>query len=123
MTVIGLVVSIVLLTLGYRPKKFGWTYYFEVGENWGGVELGLVFVCCKNASMHTKMHEFGHTIQNCYFGPLMPFIVSIPSAARYWYREWQRHKGIKDLPPYDSIWFEGQATTIGIDYYNKYFLS
>ena len=121
MTLIGLVVSAVLLLLGYKPKRYGWTYYFEVGENWGGVELGLCFVCNKGASSRTKAHEFGHSIQNCYFGPLMPFIVSIPSAVRYWYREWQMHRGKTDLPPYDSIWFEGQATSIGVTYGDLYF--
>ena len=28
-------------------------------------------------------HEFGHTFQNCLFGPLFPLIVAIPSAIRY----------------------------------------
>ena len=58
-------------------------------------------------------HESGHGIQNLLFGPLMPFVVSIPSAIRYWYREYlMKVKKIKcwNLPDYDSIWFEGTAT-------------
>ena len=45
----------------------------------------------------------------------MPFIVCIPSAIRYWYRNIKVSFG-KDLQPYDSIWFEGQATTLGLKY-------
>ena len=43
----------------------------------------------------------------------MPFVICIPSAARYWYREYLWHfnkEKYRKLPPYDSIWFEGQAT-------------
>ena len=86
MTTVGAVTASVLLILGYKPKNFGPTIYFEVGENWGGVELGGFFICSKDASIATKLHECGHSIQNLMFGPLMPFIVSIPSAIRYWLR-------------------------------------
>lgn len=49
----------------------------------------------------------------------MPFVISIPSAIRYWYREilsrvdFQKYK---QLPDYDAIWFEGQATRWGSDF-------
>lgn len=33
---------------------------------------------------HTRCHETGHLLQQAIFGPFMPFIVSFPSAARYW---------------------------------------
>ena len=118
MTLIGCIVALVLVIAGYKPKRFGWCWYFEVGENWGGLELGAFFLVCKNAGIHVKYHEHGHAIQNCWFGFLMPFIVCIPSAARYWYREYLHSmKGVKysDMPLYDSIWFEGQATRIGYD--------
>lgn len=114
MTLIGCVVALCLILTGHKAKRWGYCWYFEVGENWGGVELGVFFVANKYPSEHTKSHEFGHGIQNCYYGFLMPFIVCIPSAIRYWYREIvQRTNPNKTLPPYDSIWFEGQATKLG----------
>lgn len=61
-------------------------------------------------------HEAGHGLQNIMFGPLMPFIVSIPSVIRFWYREYAARNG-KVLLPYDSIWFEGMATNLGKKYY------
>lgn len=87
MTLIGLVVSLVLLIAGYKPKKHGWCYYFEVGVGWGGLELGVIFLTSETTSKRTRNHEHGHALQNCIWGPLFPFVVSIPSAIRYWLRE------------------------------------
>ena len=92
MTTIGAIVALVLLILGYRPKKWNYCYYFEVGENWGGIELGMFFITDKSSSIRTKNHEHGHGIQNCYLGVSMPFVVCIPSAARYWLREFKTQK-------------------------------
>ena len=92
MTAIGAIVALVLLILGYRPKKWNYCYYFEVGENWGGIELGMFFITDKSSSIRTKNHEHGHGIQNCYLGVFMPFVVCIPSAARYWLREFKTQK-------------------------------
>ena len=42
-------------------------------------------------------------------------IISLMSVIRYWYRRVAGKR--KPLPPYDSIWFEGQATALGEYYY------
>lgn len=117
LTLVGLIVALVLTTLGYKPKRHGYCFYFEVGENWGGLELGIVFLTNKNPSNYIKNHEHGHAIQNCLYGFFMPFIVNIPSAIRYWYREIRMRKGLNNESSYDSVWFEGQAT----DWGNKFF--
>lgn len=119
MTLIGQLVSIVLKLIGFKPHKFAWCTYFEIGEGWGGLEIGNIFICCKDADEELKKHEFGHTIQNCILGPFTPFLITIPSAIRYWYREWKLYRGDTELPPYDSIWFEGWATSIGTKYVDK----
>lgn len=119
LTLIGLAVALVLFMTGHRAKKHGWCYYFAIGENWGGLELGIFFLCDKKEISHTKNHEFGHGIQNCYFGFLMPFIVCIPSVIRYWYREIRTRRGKENKKGYDDIWFEGQATYLGTKYIGK----
>lgn len=116
MTFIGLITSLVLLCCGYKPKRFGYTFYFEVGYGWGGVSLGAIFITSKTASAHTRCHEHGHGFQNCLWGVLFPFVIALPSVIRCGYREYLvKYKGKKysDFPPYDSIWFEGQATKWG----------
>lgn len=119
LTVVGGIVSAILLILGFKPKRFGWCWCFEIGENWGGIELGLAFITNKNAPHRLKAHEFGHGIQNCYFGPLMIPVICIPSVIRYWFRELQYKLGKTNLPDYDAIWFEGQATKLGLKYIDK----
>lgn len=84
MTFLGMVITFSLIITGHKPKTIGPNVYFEIGKGWGGVELGPFFLCCKDAPMRTKYHECGHGLQNLIWGPLMPFLICIPSAARYW---------------------------------------
>ena len=93
MTLIGAIAALVLLITGHNPKTIGPNVYFQFGNGWGGIELGGFFLCSKTCDMHTKYHESGHALQNLIWGPLMPFVICIPSAARYWLREMPtRHK-------------------------------
>lgn len=118
MTLIGLITTVVLLLFGHKPKRNQYSWYFTIGKNWGGLELGCMCLVSENTSQNTLNHEFGHQIQNCIYGPGMIFI-TLASAARYHYRNWiKKHKPEIKLPPYDSIWFEGEATNIGNHYYN-----
>lgn len=120
MTIIGLLVALVLVIAGFKPKKYGNCLHFEVGDRWGGVSLGIVFITSKNASEHTKMHEHGHAIQNCYWGVLFPFVIALPSLIRCWHRDIQYVNKGKPVPtPYDSIWFEGDASKRGYKFFGK----
>lgn len=116
MTLIGCIVAIILLATGHKPKKWGYCYYFEVGENWGGLELGPIFLTSRNPSEYTRNHEHGHAFQNCKFGFLMPFVVSIPSAIRYWYRRFKEKSGAPCTTGYYDIWFERQASDLGTEF-------
>lgn len=95
MTLIGAVVTLALLCVGKKPQKHAGCTYFNVGKSWGGMELGCFFLTDSNDSTHTKNHEFGHSLQNCLWGPLFPFVVCIPSAIRYWLREFKTQKSKK----------------------------
>lgn len=119
MTLIGGLTALILMMAGFKPKKYGWCYYFEIGKNWGGLELGFIFLTNKNPSTHICNHEHGHALQNCIWGPLFPFVIAIPSAIRYWVREFQQRQG-KVLKSYDAIWFEGQATQWGKAFMKQY---
>lgn len=91
MTLVGLLVSAVLLICGKRPKRFGMCWYFPVGDGWG-CELGTCFLADKNETYSLMCHELGHSLQNIKYGPLTPFIVSIPSVYRFWLREQKGYK-------------------------------
>ena len=124
MTLIGCLAAVVLLITGHKPHQYGYCCCFEAGYGWGGLSLGFIIFVSKNSSDRIKAHEHGHAIQNCLFGPLMPFVVGLPSVIRYWCREWlARHNWEKysKLSEYDSVWFEGSASMLGnkfMDWYN-----
>lgn len=84
--------------------------------NFGGFEMGMFFARGKNDES-VCAHEYGHSIQNLWWGILFPFVICIPSMTRYWYRRFYMkflYKKIRrSLSPYDSVWFEGQATQLG----------
>ena len=113
MTLIGAIVTGILMIFGKKPKRWGPCIYTEIGKNWGGLELGMFFLTSKPSYASTKDHELGHAIQNCYWGPLMPFVISIPSAIRYWYRRIRRMLGYPNAASYYDVWFELQASTWG----------
>lgn len=117
MTLIGLLVALVLLITKHKPEKYGCCLHFKVGDNWGGLNLGVVFLTDKTPDTSTKNHEHGHAIQNCYWGFLTPFVITIPSAIRYWYRELKYYKKGKTPPTeYDAFWVEADATSRGAEF-------
>ena len=112
---VGLVVYSVLRLFGCKPKDYhGICKYFEIGKGGSGLEMGWFFICTKDASESLKMHEVGHNIQNAAVGGFRMAFLCIGSALRYWAR---RIFGAKT--PYDSWWFEGQATSLGTTYVQK----
>ena len=107
MSLVGLIVYGVLRCFGYKANKYGYCYHIEIGGNWGGLNLGWVFLTGKNASKFTKNHELGHAYQNALiFGWVMP-IMTIISATRYWISR----LGVK--LDYYAWSFESEANRIG----------
>lgn len=126
MTLVGVVVLPISLMLGGKLRRNGFGIIVEIGGNRGGVSLGPIALCGNYSSTseswfeHTRKHEFGHSLQNCVFGPFFIFLVAIPSACRYWYQNIQLKRGKKfDSTWYDSIWFEGTATSFGTKFIDK----
>jgi hypothetical protein len=122
-TTLGYLLLLILLPFG-KVRNFNGTLYLEFkGYRPWGFSVGTVFFVGKQEH-HNQFefstiirHEYGHTVQNAMFGPLMIFLVILPSFIRYWYRRFLY--SIKKHPKqtYDAVWFEGTATQIGINYY------
>ena len=119
LNLVGIICAVILYIAGKRPTKNIYGWYFRIGNNWGGVNLGIISIVSERSGQHTLLHEFGHSIQACIFGPFVIIFVVIPSVTRYWIRRYQQEiKGITNLPDYDYAWFEGQATMFGERYYD-----
>lgn len=129
LTLIGAITAAIFYLKGYSFYKHHYSYVCEVGDKWGGLTLGPFIFINHNPSKTLLNHEFGHSLQNCYFGDGM-ILISLWSAARYWFRELVSrqlydvpaflrplkefiHELGYELPTYDSIWFEGTATFLG----------
>ena len=119
MTFIGAVGALALLLSGRRPFRNGGGWCFRIGKNWGGVSFGLFYFVDEIAPKHTLYHEYGHSLQNAIWGPLMIPIIAIPSGIRYQIFNW-RSRHHRPNPPYDSIWFEGQATRWGTETFDQW---
>lgn len=113
--IVGAIGAAAVMALGVKPQKHAGNLMFRIGHNWGGVSLGIFSFVCHEAGQHTFDHEFGHSIQNALYGPAFPFVVAIPSAARYWEFTIKAKKGIKIEENYDDAWFECQATEWGTE--------
>ena len=65
LTLIGYIVSLILTALGYHPYRYRKNFWcFELGERWGGLNLGPFLLVQKNADYDLKNHEVGHAIQD-----------------------------------------------------------
>jgi len=125
LTIPGIIIALFAILLGGTLHKNGCTFIIEVGNNWGGLEIGAIAFCgrysqkegpCYNPSWyeHTRAHEFGHNLQQLILGPFQLFLVFIPSAIRYWY---SRIHGLKH--PYDYALFEYIASKLGYYWMRK----
>lgn len=107
---IGIVANTIIVELPHRPQDPGW-----------GLSSGIFIFSNTNSIWNREyllFHEWGHSWpQLLLCGPLHPFIVGIPSTIRFWVRSWQIKKGKINLPPYDSVWFEGTATVWGTKWF------
>lgn len=117
MTFIGLCAALGMLITFHKPHRYGHAIYFESRKKgWGGVNLGAVFIVSKGSGDGVKSHEYGHSFQNIFYG-IGHVGISIASFTRYWYRVYLEKKyPFRKLPPYDSVWFEAQATEWGMKY-------
>ena len=123
---VGIVLAIWMLVTKHKPYRCGPYIYFKAPELSGSIDGGIFYVAASSGAS-TNLHEMGHGLQNLCWGPLMVFVICIPSAVRFWWREWYwKHKYPvtgKALPPYDAIWFEGQATRWGTKMWSTYWLN
>ena len=118
LTLVGALVALFLIATGHKPHVYHGLVTFEIGTGWGGLNLGPFIITERKPTVWLKRHEAGHAIQNIILGPVMPFLIAIPSAVRYWHREYKIKRGNSSkLPAYDSIWFEGWATSLGEKYF------
>lgn len=112
--IFGLIFMLVLLPFA-KLERCGHDIYVPLDTDWG-LSLGMFIFGHKSCIQH----EHGHSFQNAVFGPFFLTVVALPSVIRYWYREFiYATQGNGGLSPYDSIWFENQATKSGKEFFKE----
>ena len=82
-TIVDIPLFLIMIVTGHKPHRNGFGIYFITrSKNWGGINFGLVSVVSPTLSVKSINHEFGHGLQGLVFGPLMPFVVWVPSFLR-----------------------------------------
>jgi len=85
------------------------------GSNWGGVSLGKFIFMCKEMLFEDKYtkHEFGHSMQSLYLGPLYLLVIGLPSILRALYVTINP----KSSATYYNFYTEKWANYLGDKYY------
>ena len=105
---VGLIVYLAFIK--HERFRYGKAFGTRLPKTWGGnFSLGMFIFVCPDMPDEIYYHELGHCYQNCYFGILKPFLVSIPSVFRFYVLGGRKMTQEKYL----SVWFEGQASRIG----------
>lgn len=114
MSIVSLVVFFGAWVLGMRPERYHCCVCFRPKTTWGA-SFGWCQLSCASS---LDAHEFGHSLQNCVYGPLWVFLVGLPSCIRFQIWGWQISHGKRPMSDwgrkYESgAWFERQATDWG----------
>lgn len=107
---IGLIVF--LCCRGERRERFYNSVVTFLPGHRGGLSLGIfTFVSAQGPDRRRLCaHEYGHTVQCLFLGPLYWVVVVVPSVVWYHcFRGFRRRRGV----PYDSLYCEAWATAWG----------
>ncbi|HOO22161.1 MAG TPA: hypothetical protein PKY53_00565 [Clostridia bacterium] len=103
-----------ILTRKYRKnrnEKFFTSRVYYHSENWGGISLGMFIVLNGDRDEEwvstSKVHEYGHTIQSLFLGPLYLLVIGLPSLV--WcnakkYVALRKEKGVSYFDFYPEKW-------------------
>ena len=92
MNIFGGIMCLIALCCKWPVHKYRNAIEIVVPKNFGGLELGMFFLRGPN-NQGVAPHEYGHSIQMLWWGPLFPFVVGLPSALRYWLRHFKTPSG------------------------------
>lgn len=97
----------------FRSERFRNAIVTHLPGNRGGLSLGIfIFLSVRDTqgSSRIRAHEYGHTVQCLFLGPLYWVIIAIPSVVWYhFFAGYRKRRGV----PYDALFCERWATAWG----------
>lgn len=76
---VGLVMFLVCKMLGYKSKKYKNAIVTKWNNKYGSVSLGMFLFVTDDEDEELVAHEYGHSLQSLFFGPLFLFVIGLPS--------------------------------------------
>lgn len=101
-----------------RQERFHYSFITYVrAKNFGGVSFGIfIFInpdYPENWLHDTCIHEYGHTIQSLFLGPLQPLVIGIPSAIWCYFPPCVQYRERNNVSYY-KLYCEGWANVWGL---------
>lgn len=104
------IVGFIIFTICKLMKRDSIMYKDKIATLWlfdGGLSMGMFVFVYKNYDENLIKHEYGHTIQSLYLGPLYLFIIGIPSLIwAGFFKEYRRKNRISYYSFYPEKWAE-----------------
>lgn len=103
--------AVFLCCRGLRVERFHNSVVTYLPGDRGGLSLGVfIFLSVRSGGESLRVHEYGHTVQCLFLGPLYWLVVALPSAV--WYHFFDGCRRARRLP-YDALYCERWATAWG----------
>ena len=120
-------IAYLILSRKHKHERFHRAFITYVEkEGFGGVSIGIfIFInpAKKEDWLHdTRIHEYGHTIQSVFLGPLWPFVIALPSVIWCGSKALNKLRKEKDISYY-WLYCEGWANLWGARWSGEKFIS
>ena len=115
---VGLVMFLVCKMLGYKSKKYKNAIATKWNNKYGSVSLGMFLFVTDDEDEELVAHEYGHSLQSIFLGPLFLFVIGLPSVCWAAFGDNYREKHGKTY--YDFYTEKWSNELVGLDRYGHF---
>lgn len=114
----GLVMFLVCKMLGCKSKKYKNAVATKWNNKYGSVSLGMFLFVTDDDDETLLAHEYGHSLQSIFLGPLFFFVIGIPSICWAAFGDKYRKKHNKTY--YEFYTESWSNELVGLDKYRRF---
>ena len=114
----GLVMFLACKMLGCKSKKYKNAVVTKWNNKYGSVSLGMFLFVTDDEDETLVAHEYGHSLQSLFLGPLFFFVIGIPSICWAAFGDSYRKKHNKTY--YEFYTESWSNELVGLDKYRRF---
>ena len=114
----GLVMFLACKMLGCKSKKYKNAVVTKWNNKYGSVSLGMFLFVTDDEDETLVAHEYGHSLQSLFLGPLFFFVIGIPSICWAAFGDNYRKKNNKTYYEFYTEKFANEL--VGLDKYRRF---